>query len=92
MEHGLSQHEGYISEPEYVLQYIDFLVQVGWRFCCVFFSVKRVSGGGGGGAGDLFIAAFGFEVFHFLFIKREKAVHSDFRQECSWLFHVYCNV
>ncbi|CAN0184375.1 unnamed protein product [Ascophyllum nodosum] len=27
LEHGLSQHEGYISEPEYVLQYIDFLVQ-----------------------------------------------------------------
>lgn len=29
LEHGLSQHEGYISEPTYVLAYIDFLVQRG---------------------------------------------------------------
>ncbi|CAN0526682.1 unnamed protein product, partial [Ectocarpus sp. 8 AP-2014] len=28
LEHGLSQHEGYVAEPEYVLEYIDFLVQV----------------------------------------------------------------
>ncbi|CBN77606.1 conserved unknown protein [Ectocarpus siliculosus] len=27
LEHGLSQHEGYVAEPEYVLEYIDFLVQ-----------------------------------------------------------------
>lgn len=27
-EHGLSQHESFIREPEYVLEYIDFLVQV----------------------------------------------------------------
>lgn len=27
-EHGLSQHESYIAEPEYVLEYVDFLVQV----------------------------------------------------------------
>ncbi|CAM9217457.1 unnamed protein product, partial [Hapterophycus canaliculatus] len=28
LEHGLSQHEGFIAEPEYVLEYVDFLVQV----------------------------------------------------------------
>ncbi|CAM9717905.1 unnamed protein product [Scytosiphon promiscuus] len=27
LEHGLSQHEGFIAEPEYVLEYVDFLVQ-----------------------------------------------------------------
>lgn len=26
LEHGLSQHESYISEPKYVLAYIDFLL------------------------------------------------------------------
>ncbi|CAM9525577.1 unnamed protein product, partial [Ectocarpus sp. 13 AM-2016] len=25
LEHGLSQHEGYVAEQEYVLAYIDFL-------------------------------------------------------------------
>lgn len=28
LEHGLSQHQGFIAEPEYVLEYVDFLVQV----------------------------------------------------------------
>lgn len=39
-EHGLSQHESFIREPEYVLEYIDFLVQV--RVLTVI--VKRVYG------------------------------------------------
>lgn len=28
LELGLSQHQGFIAEPEYVLEYVDFLVQV----------------------------------------------------------------
>lgn len=28
LELGLSQHEGYIAEPEYVLEYVDLLIQV----------------------------------------------------------------
>lgn len=28
LEYGLSQHEAYVSEPEYVLHYVDFLIQV----------------------------------------------------------------
>lgn len=27
LEHGISQHEGYISEPTYILAYMEFLVQ-----------------------------------------------------------------
>ena len=27
-EHGLSQHESFIREPEYVVEYINFLMQV----------------------------------------------------------------
>lgn len=35
LEHGLSQHEGYIAETEYVLEYVDFLTQVCVENLCV---------------------------------------------------------